>query len=407
MNTLNLQENYQKLLEYMENENYSKLYTKCVERIIHKIISNPDSWETYQDLYHEYVDKSAASTHQQHKAVIGAIMRFDLFGEYPNSTHYALINATSYAKLISNFKQLIDYYVNIENNRTRIKESTIKRNASCVSSFLLAMQERGKSILSDITEDDVLSAFVTAEGIPLRSPTIAYCIKDVLGVCADIFPDECHKITKLIPKIKRVKKNYPYLTQQETHKLREIFDNESHQLSLRDKAIGILAYYTGLRWCDISSLTLDSIDWECDIIKIKQQKTGVPLELPLISIVGNAIHDYLINERPQINNNILFLTADCHPRKIGQYSQKRISLNIMNQAGIRQNKGDRRGIHIFRHNLATTLLENSIPQPIISSALGQLAPKSLEVYISTDIENLRTCALSVEQFSSTLERGVL
>ena len=53
--------------------------------------------------------------------------------------------------------------------------------------------------------------------------------------------------------------------------------------------IGILAIYTGLRGCDIAGLTLDAIDWNRDFIYIRQQKTEIPLELPLTAIVGNAI----------------------------------------------------------------------------------------------------------------------
>ena len=36
-------------------------------------------------------------------------------------------------------------------------------------------------------------------------------------------------------------------------------------LTLCDKAIGMLALYTGLRGCDMAGMTLDSIDWDRDI----------------------------------------------------------------------------------------------------------------------------------------------
>lgn len=38
------------------------------------------------------------------------------------------------------------------------------------------------------------------------------------------------------------------------------------------------------------------------------------------------------------------------------------------------------------------------PQPIISEILGHEAPESLNYYLSSDIEHLRTCALSIEEF---------
>jgi hypothetical protein len=37
-------------------------------------------------------------------------------------------------------------------------------------------------------------------------------------------------------------------------------------------------------------------------------------------------------------------------------------------------------------------------QPIISEILGHEAPESLGHYLSSDINHLRTCALSIEEF---------
>ena len=61
-------------------------------------------------------------------------------------------------------------------------------------------------------------------------------------------------------------------------------------------------------------------------------------------------------------------------------------------------KGDRRGTHIFRHLLAITLLENEVPQPVISSTLGHTSPDSVEAYLSADFKHLQRCGLSIENF---------
>jgi hypothetical protein len=67
-------------------------------------------------------------------------------------------------------------------------------------------------------------------------------------------------------------------------------------------------------------------------------------------------------------------------------------------AGVRQLPGDRKGSHIFRHNLVTTLSENSVSRAIITSVVGHSNPASINHYLSADIENLRTCALSIDAF---------
>ena len=67
----------------------------------------------------------------------------------------------------------------------------------------------------------------------------------------------------------------------------------------RTKAIVLLAMRLGLRDCDICNLDLNDIDWRNDKIRLTQKKTGKALVLPLLPDVGNALMDYLIDERPQ------------------------------------------------------------------------------------------------------------
>ena len=74
--------------------------------------------------------------------------------------------------------------------------------------------------------------------------------------------------------------------------------DEAEDLSFRNKAITILAMNTGLRAVDICAIRLQDIDWEHNIIHIVQQKTGKAHDIPLTEAIGNALVDYLLNERP-------------------------------------------------------------------------------------------------------------
>jgi integrase len=71
--------------------------------------------------------------------------------------------------------------------------------------------------------------------------------------------------------------------------------------------------------------------------------------------------------------------------------------NVYNEAGVRTN-GDRTGVRIFRHNLVTTLLGNQVPSPVISSILGHTTPESINPYVDADLENLRECSLSIDDY---------
>jgi len=75
-----------------------------------------------------------------------------------------------------------------------------------------------------------------------------------------------------------------------------------------------------------------------------------------------------------------------------------VAVKIFKAAGIRQLRGDRKGFHIFRHHLATALLGNGVPQPVISRTLGHSSPNSLEPYLSADFAHLKECSMSIERF---------
>ena len=93
--------------------------------------------------------------------------------------------------------------------------------------------------------------------------------------------------------------------------------------------------YTGLRGCDISALTLENFDWEHDLIKNTKAKTGQPLTLPLRAVVGNAVFDYLLKERPQCPEPYVFLTVHVPHRRLHTSNLDAICSKVMCKAGIR------------------------------------------------------------------------
>ena len=55
--------------------------------------------------------------------------------------------------------------------------------------------------------------------------------------------------------------------------------------------------------------TLNNIDWNSSEIRLVQQKTEIPIALPLDNETGNAIADYILNGRPDSACNNIFLRA--------------------------------------------------------------------------------------------------
>lgn len=399
MDLQNLKEHHEELLSFMENNGYSSTYIRRFREEINRILAKADShdWQSYRDVYLDYLKASHSKDYLRNKrTIIGALEQFDDFGRMPDGrSRHTLFERGSYHLLCSEFRELIDFYRIYEKKRGK-KESTIRGEALNAASFLHQMQQRGAQCLDAITEEDVLSFFLAEDGSLQRSCSYKKNIAAVFKAGLNWKAAQCRKVLSFLPVLRENRKNIQYLTQDEVRLLREAA--EKGEVSARNRAILLLLLFTGLRGCDIAGLTFHSIDWETERILVTQQKTSVPLELPPSAVVGNAIYDYLESERPDTGCPRLFLT-ETHPfSPLSTQGIANIVTKICRIAGVRQNPGDRKGTHIFRHNLASSMLENDIPQSVITQTLRHTAPDSLEPYLRADFVHLKECALSVEQF---------
>jgi len=406
MNVKNLRDNYSKLISYMETNGYSKNYVSSFKREIEQILAAVDSrqWSCYADIYLDYTKASHSSDFLRHKrTIIGAIEQFDVHGRYPDGRRrHELFKRGAYPLLSPEFKSIIDFYCEVDEKRGK-KPSTIYTESHNASTFFLSLQQKGMNRLDQITEEAVLSIFMSSDDTLLRSCSYKKNIAAVLKACISDHPKTCPQLLAFLPALRETTKNIQYLTAEEFQKVKDVLANGRNQLTLRDKSMGMLVLYTGMRSCDIAGLTLDAIVWDRDLIDIRQQKTEIPLELPLTAVVGNAIYDYLTSERPHTRSKYLFVSQHKPYDRLKNRSIGNVAVRIMKVAGIRQCKGDRQGFHIFRHHLATALLGNGVPQPVISRTLGHSAPNSLEPYLSADFPHLKECAISIERFPVSKE----
>ncbi len=397
MDLRNLRATYPLLLSYMETESYSKQYIQYIEKDILWIINESShyAWRSYDDIYQTYVDKWSNKTTLNHKKRrLLVIERFDLESKMPNGLKHAP-KSSAYDSLSAEFKDFIDTYRNLEG--LGYSKKYLKNTSYMVCSFLLDLQNKGVNSFKSVTEESVLDVF-SSDGKICRSYNFKYTVEFAFKTCLPFYGDGiCSRMLSYLPALPHVKKNVQYLTKEEMWRIKSVLEKDN-TLSLQNKAICLLALYTGMRSCDICSLTFKSIDWDNDLIRIKQQKTDAALVLPLRAVVGNAIFDYITKERPKSSADTIFLTVNAPYRRLHSSNLNAICVSIMGKAGIRQNPGDRKGMHLFRHYLATSLLGYGVEQPIISSTLGHQSPSSLAPYLSADFTHLKECALNIERF---------
>lgn len=54
---------------------------------------------------------------------------------------------------------------------------------------------------------------------------------------------------------------------------------------------------------------------------------------------------------------------------------------------------------MLRHNAASAMVKNEIPIETISAILGHATPDTTDIYITTDINRLKECVLSMDGIS--------
>ena len=401
MNLNNLKNKQELLISHMKKNNYSKRYIDAFNREIKNLLEKGTEDESYLDYYNRVIEPYRSKRKRNARLdILTLIMNFDLYGKLPDRTNvkHKIIDNSNYSKLCNEFKNIIDTYVKVSSN-TEKKLSTIHREALNGASFLVYLQNNKITNIKDITENDVLNFFLNDNQL-IYSCSYKKNIRAVFKACIP-YIEGAERIMNYLPILKEHRKNIQFLKQDEIEAIKKVLNDDNSNISLRNKAIVSILLYTGLRSCDVFNLKLNNIDWENEIIYIIQSKTDVPLEIPLSPSVGNALYDYITNERPSVVISNIFIREDAH-LPITKSSVDIAVNKVMNEANVRMNSGDRRGTHIFRYHLATFLLEKNISQPVISSMLGHTSPNSLETYLKADTNHLKNCALSIEPFERSV-----
>ena len=182
-------------------------------------------------------------------------------------------------------------------------------------------------------------------------------------------------------------------TAKEVDKVLEQIDR-ANPIGKRDYAIILLVARLGLRSGDVSRLCFDNVDWEHNRISLVQHKTGKPLTLPLLEDVGLAIIDYLRFGRPQSDSTMIFLRHRPPYTEFTPGAIYSLVSRYIHKAGLYV-EGKKRGPHALRHSLASRLLEEKVPLPVISEILGHTNTETTATYLSISIDQLRHCALEV------------
>jgi integrase/recombinase XerD len=158
-------------------------------------------------------------------------------------------------------------------------------------------------------------------------------------------------------------------------------------LGLRDRAILETFYSTGMRRRELINLTPYDLDRERGTVMIRQGKGKKDRMIPMGERALAWVQTYIDEVRPQLtlepDCGNLFLTQDGAAISPEQLSSR--VRHYIDQADL----GKSGACHVFRHTMATLMLENGADIRFIQAMLGHAELTATQVYTQVSIRKLK------------------
>lgn len=158
-------------------------------------------------------------------------------------------------------------------------------------------------------------------------------------------------------------------------------------LGLRDRAILETLYSTGMRRGEVIALTIFAVDQERGTVMVRLGKGKKDRVVPIGERALAWIEKYLTEVRPQYavepDEGILFLTGEGEAIAPGHLSA--VVGAYIDAASI----GKKGSCHLFRHTMATLMLENGADTRFIQALLGHEELSSTQIYTQVAIGKLK------------------
>jgi integrase/recombinase XerD len=158
-------------------------------------------------------------------------------------------------------------------------------------------------------------------------------------------------------------------------------------MGVRDRAMMEVFYSTGIRRAELVHLNLYDIDRERGVMMVREGKGKKDRVVPVGARALAWIDKYLADVRPDLaggaDDGTLFLSAYGQPLGVERLAE--IVREAVNDSGI----GKRGSCHMFRHTMATLMLENGADIRFIQAMLGHADLKSTEIYTQVSIKALK------------------
>jgi integrase/recombinase XerD len=177
-------------------------------------------------------------------------------------------------------------------------------------------------------------------------------------------------------------------------------------IGVRDRAIIETLYSTGIRRFELVNLKVYDVDLVNETLMVRRGKGGKDRLIPVGARACAWIRKYIDEVRPGLvvepDGGTLFLTEYGEPlikSRLTEAVRRRISAAGIDKPG---------SCHIFRHTMATQMLENGADIRYIQAMLGHSMLSTTEIYTQVSIRKLKEIhtATHPAKWERTARRGV-
>jgi len=176
------------------------------------------------------------------------------------------------------------------------------------------------------------------------------------------------------------------LTIREIEKVLNVVDLES-PLGIRDRAILETLYSTGIRRMELCKLKNPDLNLEEGLVMVREGKNNKDRVVPIGERAIAWLDKYLWELRPQLapdpDYGLVFLTKHgkpIRPKHLTVITNKYVKLAGLGKTG---------SCHIFRHTMATLMLDGGADIRYIQEMLGHSSLEATQVYTSVSKKKLK------------------
>jgi integrase len=160
----------------------------------------------------------------------------------------------------------------------------------------------------------------------------------------------------------------------------------------RDRALLLVLATTGLRSQEVRRLELGDIRWRTGALQIRRTKCRREHVVPLLEEAGRALAAYILSGRPPCSKPTVFV---CHvpPVRPIPFASTVAAIVRRRLVSFGLAAPPRVGAHLFRHSLATRLVQQQRPIKEVADLLGHHSIDTTAIYVKVATSQLERMAL--------------